>query len=173
MPVGNSSHSVNKGLKFKPKWAKLSWSRDQHCAATAAYAHTPIHIVQHCSCLCSSTAQTQWHLVTTNASKVYSKQQKWSVCNVGSFRMMCNIFAKDLGTRLTLTHSKMNWKIPTFVVPLWKNIWLRPQTYGLTESCFRRVACSQQMLHETGTELNSAHTKMLVLSGHYVLANCY
>lgn len=114
MPVGNSSHSANKGLKFKPKWAKLSWSRDQRCAATAAYAHTPIHIVQHCSCLCSSTAQTQWHLVTTNASKVYSKQQKCSVCNVGSFTLMCDIFAKRFRNSAHTHTLKNELKNPNF-----------------------------------------------------------
>lgn len=136
LPVGTKSRSFNKGLKFKPKWAKLSWSRDQRCTAAAASAHAPIHTVQHCSSLCSNTAPTQWYLVTTNAAKVNSKQQKWSVCNVGSFTMMSKIFAKRFrNSAHSLCWKKMKWKIPTFVVSLWK-------AYGLTESyrsCYRPV----------------------------------
>ena len=51
-----------------------------------------------------------------------------------------------------------------------KNIWMQPQTYNLKENYIELLgeSCAQD---RTGTELNPAHTKMLALSGHYVLAN--
>lgn len=133
LPVGTGNRSVDKGLKFQPKWAKLRWSRDQRHDAAAASSHASIHSVHHCSCLCSNTAPTQWYLVTTNAPKVYSKQQQqqqeWSVCNVGSFTVMTTLFAKRFknSERCLCAGKWINGKkIPTFVVLLCKKTWLRP-----------------------------------------------
>lgn len=120
---------------------------------------------RHCRCTCSHShssalfpplfqrSSTQWHLVTTTAAKVYSKQRERSVCNVGSFTMMSEIFSKRFRNSLLK-------KIPNFCCFTHCS-----RGHRVSRRAIGAVGGESCALHRSGTELNPAHTKMLALSG--------